>query len=956
MNFSSSALLQRRLLIFTFLPALLFLFALPQTAHAQGPIRIDFSTNNGVPLQRGDIVNSITVGSLTVDIAVESQGANNVAMIFDTGNPGSFDPDLGAPNGACPGGGPGQGVGGEPGGLGPNCKPLSNALIIPTNVPPASGGPNDDRAGGIITLTFNRPVMVNMLQLLDIEENGLDILMRDPSGAQIGQIFQPNGLGNNSYEEFVVNIANVQSLVFLLPGSGAIAGLDVTPWPSEVASLGDYVWIDQNGDGIQNESAESGLNGVTVELLNQAGQVISTTQTTDDPISGLSGYYLFNNLTPGSYAVHFVRPQGYLFTTPNASANIQVDSNANPATGQSAPVTLAAGDYDPSIDAGLIVGQVGSIGDTIWCDMNGNRAPDAGEGLAGVTVNLSGPVNATTQTDANGNYLFPNLPLGEYTISVDRTTLPTTCNIPAIEPDDTLDNQSITLITETLPDDLTQDFAYVPPASNLGSIGDTIWCDMNGNGAPDAGEGIEGVTVLLVGPVGGSTQTDVNGNYLFPNLPLGEYTVSVDRSTLPNTCNIPAIEPDGTLDNQSVTVLTETAPIDLDQDFAYVPPTPNLGRIGDTIWCDADGNAMPDAGEGLAGVTVQISGPISAATQTDANGAYLFANLPLGEYTVSIDRNTLPTTCNVPSIEPDGTLDNQSNTVLTETAPTDLDQDFAYVPPRPGNLSAIGDRVWLDENNNGIQDAGEAGQPDVTVTLYNAAGQPVDSMQTDANGNYLFAQLPPGSYSIGVDLPATYSFSPANQGADDAADSDVAPDTGRSALVALAEGETNLTVDAGLYLPLPDLHIHKSDGGGVVFPSSIISYTLVFSNTGAGDAIGVVVTELVPDHTTFLPALSTPGWTCAGDQVAPGAACTFNVGSLAAGASGSLIFAVRIDAVLPPTVVQIANNVVLSDDSGRPGGNDSDVVVTRPGVPTALPEGEEPARLERRIYMPVVVQ
>lgn len=957
MNFNSSALLQRRPFFYTLLLTTFLWFALPQTAHAQGPIRINFSTNNGfAPFQRGDVVNTLTIGPLTVDIDVQSRGAHDVAMIFDTSNPGTFDPDLGAPNQACPGGGPGEGVGGEPGGLGPNCKPLGNALIIPTEVPPAPGGPNDDRAGGVITLTFNRPVKVNMLQLLDIEENGLDILMRDPSGTQIGQIFQPEGLGNNSYEEFVVNIPNVQSIVFMLPGSGAIAGLDVTPWPADTASLGDYVWIDENGDGIQNESAANGLNGVTVELLNQAGAVITTTQTANSPIDGFPGYYLFDGLAPGTYSVRFVRPQGYLFTTPNASANNKVDSDANLSTGQSGPVTLAAGDFDPSIDAGLIVSQVGSIGDTIWCDADGNGVPDAGEGLAGVTVILSGPISATTQTDANGNYLFSNLPLGEYAVSVDRTTLPTTCNIPSIEPDDTLDNQSVTLITETVPNDLDQDFAYVPPAPNLGSIGDTIWCDVNGNGAPDPGEGLAGVTVLLTGPVGGSTQTDGNGNYLFASLPLGEYTVSVDRSTLPTSCNIPSIEPDDTLDNQSTTVLTESVPNDLDQDFAYVPPATVLGSIGDTIWCDADGNAMPDAGEGLAGVTVQITGPISATTQTDADGFYLFENLPLGTYTVSVDRSTLPTTCNLPSIEPDGTLDNQSSTTLTETTPNDLTQDFAYVPPAPGNLSAIGDRVWLDVNNNGIQDEGEPGQPNVTVTLFDAAGQSIDSMPTDENGLYLFSQLPAGSYSIGVALPTGYTFSPPNQGDSDARDSDVATDTGRTPAVTLAEGETNLTVDAGLYQPLPELHIRKSDSGGVVFPGSVISYTLVFSNSGDAGAIGVTVTELVPNFTTFLPESSTPGWSCAGGEVSPGTTCTFEVGELAAGATDSLLFAVRVDATLPDTVVQIANNVVISDNSGRPGGSDSDVVVSRPQEPNALEEGEEPTGLNERIYIPVVVR
>src|SRR5207244_150060 len=48
----------------------------------------------------------------------------------------------------------------------------------------------------------------------------------------------------------------------------------------------------------------------------------------------------------------------------------------------------------------------------------------------------------------------------------------------------------------------------------------------------------------------------------------------------------------------------------------------------------------------------------------------------------------------------------------------------------------IGDFVWLDLNNNGLQDTGEQGVAGVSVSLCDAAGSPVASMQTDAFGHY----------------------------------------------------------------------------------------------------------------------------------------------------------------------------------------------------------------------------
>ena len=89
-----------------------------------------------------------------------------------------------------------------------------------------------------------------------------------------------------------------------------------------------------------------------------------------------------------------------------------------------------------------------------------------------------------------------------------------------------------------------------------GSIGDAVWFDVNGDGVQDAGEpGIAGVTMklldglgnpILQDPVTGAivdatfpgavpyvAVTDVDGNYLFENLPPGDYTVMVDTATLP---------------------------------------------------------------------------------------------------------------------------------------------------------------------------------------------------------------------------------------------------------------------------------------------------------------------------------------------------------------------------------------------------------------------------------------
>ncbi len=132
-------------------------------------------------------------------------------------------------------------------------------------------------------------------------------------------------------------------------------------------------------------------------------------------------------------------------------------------------------------------------------------------------------------------------------------------------------------------------------------------------------------------------------------------------------------------------------------------------------------------------------------------------------------------------------------------------------------------RAWatasgIDQNGNGIQDAGEPGIPNVTVTLYDSGGKPVGApTTTDASGNYAFPNLPPGDYYVVFTPPIGYTVSPANQGGDDAADSD-ADATGRTATTTITPGESDPSWDAGLYMPvsLGDLVWNDLNNNGLV--------------------------------------------------------------------------------------------------------------------------------------------
>jgi hypothetical protein len=179
-------------------------------------------------------------------------------------------------------------------------------------------------------------------------------------------------------------------------------------------AIGNYVWYDFNGDGIQAPD-ESPISGSKVTLYGAAGQLIETT-TTDQ-----HGFYGFTNLTPGDYNVGFQSPVGYVPTQPNQGSDDTIDSDADPVTGKTSPTNLTQDENDPTWDAGFT--KPASYGGYVWDDgLNGmgNGIKDLGEpGVAGVTIILldkDGQEVGRTVTGSDGSFHFSDLTPGQYSL------------------------------------------------------------------------------------------------------------------------------------------------------------------------------------------------------------------------------------------------------------------------------------------------------------------------------------------------------------------------------------------------------------------------------------------------------------------------------------------------------------------------------------------------------------
>ena len=262
------------------------------------------------------------------------------------------------------------------------------------------------------------------------------------------------------------------------------------------ASIGDKVFNDLNGNGVQDED-EPGMEGVTVQLKDADGNVIETA-TTDS-----NGDYSFGNLAPGTYYVETVNVPDYTYTT-DVTFTISIIDGTENITDADFGMQLNL----PSLDAND--DNVTTEEDmSVTISILDNDTPAGGDFTieiisstpgATIIINDDGTINYTPPPGFSGTDEF-----------VYQISGPDYANI---------DQATVTIEVTPTP---------------TGSIGDLVWNDMNGNGIQDSGEpGLHNITVILSdadGNVIATTVTDMEGNYIFPEVGYGTYYVTLEDLT-----------------------------------------------------------------------------------------------------------------------------------------------------------------------------------------------------------------------------------------------------------------------------------------------------------------------------------------------------------------------------------------------------------------------------------------
>ncbi|NOX56950.1 MAG: hypothetical protein GXP27_21420 [Planctomycetes bacterium] len=122
-----------------------------------------------------------------------------------------------------------------------------------------------------------------------------------------------------------------------------------------LANIGDYAWLDEDGDGIQ-DSGEPPMAGVGFELWHAGpdGQVATDDDlpVRDRQTTGDNGQYLFENVPRGTYYVKVISPNGHSFTLPDQGSDDSLDSDAD-VSGLIGPFYFDATVDDLTLDAGL---------------------------------------------------------------------------------------------------------------------------------------------------------------------------------------------------------------------------------------------------------------------------------------------------------------------------------------------------------------------------------------------------------------------------------------------------------------------------------------------------------------------------------------------------------------------------------------------------------------------------
>jgi serine-aspartate repeat-containing protein C/D/E len=612
--------------------------------------------------------------------------------------------------------------------------------------------------------------------------------------------FTPEGLIDGAehpgtVDGVAVGVASGDGVIEDIALHSADRGVDYDFCELKPASLSGHVYHDRNDDGLRG-TGEEGLSGAVVQLLDDQGGIVAT-QLTDE-----AGYYEFTDLHAGVYDVSELQPDGWIDGQDHAGTVNGVPVGEVAIDGDRIDrVWLRWGDEAEDYDFGEL--QMASISGNVHLSTPAGDCygPDGTlPPLSGVQVDLlneQGALLRTEYTNEDGDYHFPDLRPGNYTI-VEHTPAEV---IDGAELIGTIDGVTVGQVTgndrigeiviTSGQHALDYDFCEHAPASLAGFV----YHDRDNDGRRESGDPpIADVVVQLwddQGHLVAETLTDGAGEFAFAGLAAGAYTLreiqpegyrdGTDSAGRVGTQTVGSAEnPGDAIDG----ILLQWGDDGVDYAFAEWISS----SIEGFVYEDRDQDCQRDADEAaIANVLIELfddQGQRLAETRTDADGHYRFDDLAPGTYALA-------------ERQPDGyfhgcqqagtgggedALEDAISDILMLSGERLREYNFGEIPPvslsgyvfqdgaplvssdgrLPANARTLRDGLRTDDDlpiagvTIELRD-GTTGQPlSRAMVLPGSYGPGPIQAITDSEGHYAFSGLRPGNYAVFEVQPAGF--------------------------------------------------------------------------------------------------------------------------------------------------------------------------------------------------------
>ncbi len=613
------------------------------------------------------------------------------------------------------------------------------------------------RMAGLVRDANNQPVANAEVKLLGVSGGEVATAVTDAAGA-----WQMEGMAPGVY-----TLAAQQNGAALCDGLSIAVAQDETVYALLGAQAGKgsvsvTVFEDGNKNG-DRDKYEGTLSGAEVSLyaLEEDGNAYLVASA----VTGENGIVSFDDLPSGEYCIGSVLPRRYGYS-PKSGKSLRDTANIMEQESERAQVS-ASFTVKGQVETAIAAMEMSAVTGQVWLDTSADGIRDGDEpGFAGVVIEATGTKNGLTYhtvSDQNGHYELTQLRPGSYQI---RYTLPEGMMFTRYSSSGG-DDRSILTDSNTLTGSKTFDLnkPKVVDEQNVGVQKEGIirvrcFLDTNANGLYDEGDlPLAGVKCEVrkrsTDETVDAMDSGADGLAEFHALRANTYKV---RVVLPDDAffaDTPAGGNQFTAGKGKHDAMISDLVLEPSGEINLLAGAVVLSSISGQVYMDDDFSGRMDGGEKAAsGMTVELQndrGETVETARTDKNGLYSFEKLNPGHYRLVMqakDGYAFTRTGNgsVMVNRGDGLGSTDTFFLPMDASMTGMDAGMII----PGSVSG---QVYVDENDNGQRDPGEAGLTSVIVSLVDEQGTAVFTANPQADGSFVFDAVMPGTYRVAYELP-----------------------------------------------------------------------------------------------------------------------------------------------------------------------------------------------------------